>query len=343
MISTLLLAASMSFTAIATGLEKGALVEFIFAGANSDRDYESLFLLDEPIDHFCARLEKAGLPRGKPEDVAACRLWPVGCELAFDPPLETYLSVKPVEGLAYGKPIYTGGTRKGDGRPAAADTMPASLFSIYSLAQSPIVFNGIYHQGVVYGSCTAKDTLKKGTRVTFSVSWETNTLPQTLELVAHPGESVRLLNEIRSAAEKGSVDLLVSFDEKMIVREARAVAKALETLDSPRVKINGRKNIFYRSFLPLVKWQDRKERLVQPFELTLGETNRLVRIDEDWSGEGADPRLTPVEISFAEIVRHPKIDTCFVFCREDTTIETILSAMKKFPERQIKNWYIFER
>ena len=55
-----LLAASFTFTATATGVEKGAAVEFVFAGPNTDRDYETMFVIDGSVDEFCAKLEKAG-------------------------------------------------------------------------------------------------------------------------------------------------------------------------------------------------------------------------------------------------------------------------------------------
>ena len=45
-----LIAAALTFTATATGVEKGTAVEFFFAGKNTDRDYETMFLLDESID-----------------------------------------------------------------------------------------------------------------------------------------------------------------------------------------------------------------------------------------------------------------------------------------------------
>ena len=50
MIGAAILAASMTFTATATGVEKGTPVEFVFAGGNTDRDYETMFLIDGSVD-----------------------------------------------------------------------------------------------------------------------------------------------------------------------------------------------------------------------------------------------------------------------------------------------------
>ena len=338
-----LLAAALTFTATATGVEKGTPVEFAFAGKGTDRDYETMFLLDESVDAFCARLEKAGLPRGKPTDAKTCRLWPVGCKLTFEPSLDRYVDGKMPEGLPESAPVYTGGTRLSDGLCDAGTNMPLAVFSIFSLAQSPIVYDGIYPQGAIYNSFTAKETLKKGQRVSFKVSWDKATMPRAVHLTAHPGKSVELIKRLRSESEKGSLDVLLGFDGEMTVAEAMAVSTAVSAVDSPHVRINGLTNVFYRSFMPLVKWRDRKERLVQPFELTLGDPDKLVFIEEDWTVEGDDPKLTPREISFAEAQNQHKTTTCLVFAEPTTKISRILSSLNKFGKKAIDNWYVFIR
>ena len=341
MMLSAILAASLSFTATATGVEKGTPVEFAFAGRNTDRDYESMFLLEDSVDGFCAKLERAGLPRGRPTDSAACRLWPVGCNLKFEPSLSSFIDGKMPEGLAASDPIYTGGTRLVGGACDAGTNMPASVFSIYSLSQSPIVYNGIYDQGVVYGSFTAGKTLKKGERVSFTVSWDAETLPRSIHLTIRPGNSAEVLRRLKDESAKGELDALIGFDETLSIAEATAAANALAMIDSSRVKINGFTNIFYRAFLPLVKWLDRKERLTQPFELTLGDPDRLVFIEEDWSVEGDDPKLTPREIPFETAKEHPRTDTCFIFAEPKTPLSRVLRAKEKLRGTNIKNWYIF--
>ena len=337
------LAASLSFTAIATGLEKGTPVEFVFAGRNTDRDYETMFLIDGSVDELCAKLEAAGLPRGFPPDATQARLWPVGCPVTFSPALDSFIDGKMPEGLSDSQPIYTGGSRLMEGGCDAGTNMPAAVFSIYTLAQSPFSYNGIYDQGAVYGSFTASKTLKKGERVTFTVSWDATMFPQMIDLTIHPGNATEVLNSLRAASEKSEVSARIGFDGNLTVREASAAAMALEMIDSSRIKVNGCSNIFYRAFLPLVKWQDRKERLSQPFELTLGDPNRLLFIEEDWSVEGDDPKLTPVEIAVSDITRHPRTDTCFIYAKDQTRVSEILRAMESLKEGNIRNWYVFSR
>ena len=338
-----ILAASLSFTATATGLEKGAPVEFVFAGRNTDRDYETMFLIDGSVDELCAKLEAAGLPRGMSTDASRARLWPVGCPVTFSPALESFIDGKMPEGLPDAHPIYTGGLRLTEGGCDAGTNMPAAVFSIYTLAQSPFVYNGIYDQGAVYGSFTARKALKKGERVSFTVSWDPATLPQAINLTISPGNATEVLNRLRAASEKSEVNVQIGFDGQLTVREATAAAMALATIDSSRIKVNGCSNIFYRSFLPLVKWQDRKERLSQPFELTLGNPDRLVFIEEDWTVDGDDPKLTPVEIAVSDIARHPRTDTCFIYTEEQNKVSEILRAMESLKGGNIRNWYVFSK
>lgn len=336
-----LLAAAWTFTATATGLEKGSPVEFVFLGNGSDRTYEGLFELDGDVGGFAAALEKAGLPRGRPTDISKCRLWPVGCTLSFKPALTEFMAGRHPDGLSF-RPVYTGGTRLGDGSCEAATNMPLSAFSTYSIAQSPIVPDGIWEQGMVYGSFTSAKTLKKGEKVTFTVSWETNSAPRAVSLVAKPGNAVELLKTLRDESGKGDVDALVDFDGALTIAEATAVAQALATLDSPRVRLNGYGSFFYRAFLPLVKWLDRRERLTQPFEIMVGaDGDKLIFVDEDWSVDGDDPKLTPREIPFAEASKHLRTDTCFIFANKTNTVARVLEARQKLKGTRVKNWYVF--
>lgn len=338
---SLILAVAYTFTATATGVEKGSPVEFIFAGRNTEHDYETMFLLEESVDDFCRGLEKAGFPRGKPTDQNTCRLWPTGCRLTFDPPLDKYIDGKMPEGFVDSDPIYTGGTRLLDGTCAATTKMPGAVFSIYSLAQAPIVYNGIYDQGSVYGSFTAKEKIEKGTQVKFTVTCDSKTMPQSVHLTVNPGNGIEIIKKLKELSENGEVDALISFSANLTIEEATAIANALATIDSSRIKINGADGIFYRSFLPMVKWQDRQERLVQPFELMLGKTNQLFFIAEDWSVEGLDPKLTPKQISYDATKEYPKTDTCFIYLDKTNKVSRILSEMKKFNESKVRNWYVF--
>lgn len=342
-----LLAASISFTATATGVEKGTPVEFLFAGRGTDRDYETMFVLDEPVGELCARLEKAGLPRGRATSVSDCVLWPVGCRVTVSPALSEFVETKWPEGIVPSEFIYTGGTRSEKGMPVADDEQPLAFCALYSLAQSPVVFNGIYRQGDVYGAHTAKMTLKKGERRSFVLSWDEKRRPTHLDVTFTPGSAARTLQQIKTAAEAGEIEVQAAFDPSVTVAEATAIAQALALVDSPAVKVNGRPawQLFFRAFLPSADWRDRQKRLTQPFELTVGPSSEdtLVFIEEDWTVEGNDPKLTPRTIPFSEARQHPKTQTCFVFADGATHLGRIQVAMQRLKDANIVTWYVFER
>ena len=342
---SILLAASISFTATATGVEKGTPIEFLFAGKDTDRDYETMFLLDETVGELCARLEKAGLPKGRATSVAACTLWPVGCRVTFEPALDAFIETTWPEGLSPAPFIYTGGTRNEKGAVVANDDMPLAFCALYSLAQAPVVFNGVYGQGDVYGAHKARLTLKKGERKKFVLSWDEKTMPAHLDVAFTPGSAARILQQVKTAADKGEVEVRAAFDPALTVAEATQIAQALALIDSPKVKLNGRADgqLFFQAFLPSARWRDRQQRLTQPFELTIRPTDsELVFIEEDWSVEGNDPKLTPRAIPFAEARQHPSTDTCFIFADKDTKLGRIYTEMLKLKDTKILNWYVFE-
>ena len=339
-----LLAAVFTFSATATGVEKGTPLEFMFAGKDTDRDYETMFLLEGSVEDFWKGLEKAGIPRGIPMNSSKCRLWPVGVPLVLRPSLSDFVDSDMPEGLPLGEIVYTGGTRDAKGAAEASSEMPAAVFALYSLPQSLLLPNGIYEQGVVYGAHKAKTTLKKGERVVFKLEWDERSRPSSLKVEFKPGTAKDVLSRIRQASEKGEVDLEVAFSSDLSVMEATAAANALALLDSVKIKINGRPegDFFFRAFLPLIGWKDRKERLTQPFEVTLGDPDKVVFIDEDWSGEGSDPKLSEKLISYGQMKEHPKTDTVFFFVKCDTKLSQLKTALAKVPKTVINHYIYWE-
>ena len=344
MIVVSLLATAFTFTASATGVEKGTPVEFLFTGKDSDRDYEAMFAIDMPVADFASEIEKAGLSQGQPLDVLNCHVWPVGTPVSFEPAISEFVSVDKSESFSMCRIIYTGGLRGTNGIPIASMEMPASVCSLYSLGQSLFLPEEIYNQGDVYGRFTAAKTLKKGTKYAFTVSWNNSDAPKHIDLHSVPGNSVAILNRLKEESASSHLDVLVTFDGELTVSEATLFAKALDTVDSVRVKITGCKpdSLFFRAFLPLIKWTERQNRMVQPFELTIRpDADELLFIDEDWSVEGDDPKLTPTKISFKQALSKTQTDTCFIFAPRSTKLSRIYNAMRKLKGSAIRNWYVF--
>lgn len=346
MIALLAAACTYVFQATATGLEKGAPVEFLFASKGSDRDYESLFIIDESVDTFCKNLEKAGIISGKAVDPKKCILWPVGVPVTLEPNMADFVESSLPDGYSPSDILYTGGARdeKGALYPESSNSH-CSIFALYSLAHSPLVFSAIYPQGDVYGAYTAKKALKKGEKVTFRLTWDGKTKPLHVQLDFKPGNAKENILKLKSFGNR-SLDVLATFSGDMTVSEARAAANALQALDSVQIKINGTNDdgLFYRAFLPLAKWSDRSERLLQPFELTLGEEkDELLYIEEDWSGESLNPKLSPKKISFSEAKKYKKTNTCFIYANSSEKLSRIYEAKNKLAGTSVINWYIFEK
>ena len=337
-----LLAATFTFTATATGVGKGTPVEFMFVGPGSDRDYEAMFVLDQSVDEFCKGLEKAGIPRGKPVDVATCNLWPVGVPLTLKPAMSDFVETKMPAECPLGEIIYTGGTRLKDGSCDANTNMPLSVFSTYTLAQSPLVFDGIYDQGNVY-NCHLAKAVEKGTKVTFSLSWDEQAKTTPLSVTFTPDHITEVFQSLKEASTNGPIEVSVDFTPELTVKEAITIAKGLSVLDSTAVKINGcpQGRFFYRAFLPLEKWREPQERLVQPFEFEVAENSTLWEIDEDWSVEGTDPKLTPKIITVAEAVKYPNTDTCFIYASETEKLSALYQVQATLKGTSVKTWYVF--
>lgn len=346
MIAVLIAAAcTCTFSATATGLEKGAPVEFFFAAQDSDNAYETMFLVDDSIDEFCRKIEDAGIPRGKAESVRDCILWPVGCPVKIEPAISNFIATTMPPGLSLGDIIYTGGLRDAKGSPIAATNQPCAAFAFYSLGQSPLVFDGIYPQGDVYNAHVAAKTLKKGDKVKFTLSWDGSSRPKPVSISLAPGTIASELKRLKDESAGGrTIDVKVDFSPELTVGESIAAARALAVVDSNKVKINGRDpdKLFYRAFLPLEKWSDRNERLVQPFELTVtNDVDRLVYIEQDWSGDDLDPRLTPRDIDFAKAEYFSAIHTCFIYASRSQKLKRLYEAMNKLKNVRIDSWYVF--
>lgn len=112
---------------------------------------------------------------------------------------------------------------------------------------------------------------------------------------------------MRAQVESGK-DLFVTlqFDPDLSVKQARDVARLFNILEGSGVKLygKGQASLYYRALLPQESWRKREERNPQPFEVHLtrdasgGLQKKLIFIEEDWSGEGLDPKLINREYPF---------------------------------------------
>ena len=332
---------SVKFSATATGIVPTTPVEFFFVAPGSDRDYEAMFITDDSAAKIAKAFEKGGIPEGRFLDERACRFWPAGRRIKITPDPWQFISDKELPDGPLPL-VYTGGERDASGAPVADTNMPAAVFALYNVGQSMIMLDDTLDQSVVYGRFIAKKGMEKGEKVEFTVSWDGASGTVQYPLLLEPGNLKESIEAMRSAATDCGLDVTPSFSPDLTLAEATTAANALAVLDSRQVRVNGFKDgqFFYRAFLPLEKWRDRKERLAQPLEVHLSATHvDYTVVDEDWNVEGLDPILTPRTVDHDEAVK-VKTDTCFVFASSDTKLARLYEIKKSLPS-SLCNWYFY--
>lgn len=309
---------SVTFTATSTDCGLDAPVEFLFVGPGSDHDYEAVFMTEDSLADLAAAFEKAGLKKGEPVSQKGCRFWPIGTKVTMKP--DVWSILRDMRNERRQAPVWTGGTRESDGAPVAATNMPLAVFALYNLPQSLFQFDDALDQSVTYGRFQPAVKIKKGEARSFTVSWTNET---------NGGKHV----------------LTPDFPGEMTVAEAIKRARLYAELDSPEMKINGFKDgqFFYRAFLPLEQWRDRRERLMQPYEVRLGGAQPTVTvIREDWSDTTkTEPKLIVTEKKLDEIKNDDSpTDTCFIFAPNKMQLKDVYSIPEKLPKKVV-NWYVY--
>ena len=328
---------AVRFLVEATGLGPADTAEFFAIGPLSDRAYESLFVTVASPAAIADAIERAGVPRGVPPDIAGARLWPCGEKLALtatpvslnepggsrsgaavtNAPALAFADLladtaEKSEGAILRAPVvYTGGARDALGAVVAATNIPCAVFALYSHGPSLLQLNGQFDQSTAYGRFRAKEEHPVGALFELTLSWDgrTTVLRRDVEL------TVPTLKEKLSAlrADAAAHDLFVrlSFGAGTTVGEAAEIAEALSLVDGKGLKMDGPLpgRFFFRAFLPDPAWRARPGRLFQPFEVHVAAdgAKKFVFVDEDWSGEGLVPVLKPRETPFAEWAELPKL------------------------------------
>ncbi len=342
---------SVSFTAVSTDCGMDAQLEFLFVGPKSDRDYEAMFVTDAGIPELAAAFEKAGIPLGSPADVKASRFWPCGNALEMKPSFKEL--VREMRGEKTPAIIYTGGTRDAKGAPEAATNMPGAVFALYGCGQSLLTLNDVLDQSATYGRFQPAVKIPKGERRTFTFTWngERGWEPFTLKL--EPRKLTSALLALKKKSALTELNVTTDFSSDLTIKEATNFASALALIDSVRVKLNGatKGQFFFRAFLPMEKWRDRKERLAQPPEVHLKADGSITvtEILEDWSEtDSLDPKLTAKDYPCADLETAAKLifrlgertSTAFIFAPPDMKLAPLFD-LKKAMKGEIVNWYIF--
>ena len=352
----------------ATGLGPADTVEFFAIGPLSDRAYESFFVTVASPAAIADAIERAGVPRGVPPDIAGARLWPCGEKLALTAtPVATNApalafadlltdTAEKEEGAILSAPVvYTGGARDASGAVVAATNIPCAVFALYSHTPSLLQLNGQFDQSTVYGRFRAKKVWPAGSLFELTLRWDgrTTVLHRDVELTVPTLKEK--LTALRADAAAHDLFVRLSFGEGTTVGEAAEIAEALSLVDGKGLKMDGPLpgQFFFRAFLPDPAWRARPGRLFQPFEVHVAAdgAKRFVFVEEDWSGEGLDPVLKPHETPFTEWAELPKliaqtgekgtkINVLFLFAPKATPVATLTPAVSAVGDR-IATFYVF--
>jgi hypothetical protein len=342
---------TVSFDVVSTDCGVDTEIEFLFVGPNSDHDYESMFKTVAPVSEIADAFAKAGFPLGSPMSTDGCRFWATGDEVIMEPAFTNL--VKDLRSKNQPRMIFTGGSRNAKGEADAAREMPEAVFALYNLSQSLILFDDFLDQSATYGRFKVAQKIPAGEkrRITFKYVSGTAHRKETVKI----GDTnlVELANHLKAKSAGASLDVLCDFDPKTTLKSARDAARLLQMLDSRKIKINGVKEgqLYYKAYLPLEKWRDRKERLAQPPEVRFAADGSIsvTEIKEDWSDENSlDPKLTPVEKRYTDAQAAAdavdavasKIFTVFFFAPENFEIGRIFEFRKKLKTPKL-NIYVF--
>ena len=361
-------ARSVRFLVEATGLDKADPAEFFAIGPLSDRAYESLFVTVPSPAAIASALERVGVPRGVPPDIAGARLWPCGEKITLiAKPITTNgqdmafadlvndVSEKEEGAILRAPFLYTGGARDTSGAVVAATNIPCAVFALYSHSPSLLLLDGQFDQSSVYGRFRAKIGCAAGDLFELTLRWDGRTTVLRRDVVFTVSNMKDTLAALRVESAGRDLFVIPSCGEGTTVEEAASIAQALSLLDGKGLKVGGAASgrFFYRAFLPNPAWRERPGRIFQPFEVHVAAdgSKKFVFIEEDWSGEGLDPVLKPRETSFTEWAelskliaqtgeKGVKINVLFIFAPKATPV-TELTPVTAATAGRIGTFYIF--
>lgn len=270
--------------------------------------------------------------------------------------------------------VFTGGGWDGSGHCLTDTNMPSSVCSLYNEQSTVFDLPGQFSQSSVYGRLSIGKKLDHGAllEITFrplfpadgkkrvarymlsvakspdgkySVSRKALGATPAVDAAAMPLEKALDWMKGESAAGR-DLFVRIAMDGKLTLKEAAAAAKVFLMLDGKGLKLDGKVDggVYPMAFQPQDKWRDRKDRVPQPFELHLTRgadgkiAKKLTFIEEDWSGESLDPKLTPKDYPFENwsellpLVRKTggpenKVHLLFVFAPGDSELNEIMPGV----------------
>ncbi|MCL1919611.1 MAG: hypothetical protein FWG50_00810 [Kiritimatiellaeota bacterium] len=291
-------------------------------------------------------------------------------------PLQSLVKDTSAEGLLGGGGLVFAGGRWRDGECLADTRQPSAVISLYNEAETLFDVPFQASQGAVYGRVSLAKALPYGEVLEITLAplpskdgkpWvkQLNVLAAhengewaitcsgTNNAVQHKGDLASTLAWMKAEDAAGR-DLFVTLNmrDDLPLAKAADVARVFYMLDGKGIKLDGKGEggVYPRAFLPQEQWREREGRTPQPFEIHItpdaagGFTKKLTFIEEDWTVEGLDPKLTPKDYPFSAWDDLPaliqnvggedsKVNLLFVFAPSAAPIKTFMPAIRALAER----------
>jgi hypothetical protein len=369
----------------AVGHKLDTIIEFLIAAPQSNRAYESAMMSIAKPSDIVRAMEWIGLPKGSVVNGGQFRFWPKGERISAtirrldeEPkdvrPLQSVIKDISTEPPLYGAEglVFTAGTWKEDDC-SVDHEQPCSVIALYNEEETLFDLPSLASKGTAYGRSVLAAKLNYGevlevvikpillpdgalrTTHLFLTAKSSETNEPTLICEDQKGQVIKkgtlteVMTWMKSLSERGE-DLFVTLtmSEEMTVAQAADLARLFNLLDGKGIKLHGKTSdsVYPRAFLPQESWRKREGRTPQPFEVYLmGNTNRLTYIEEDWSGEGLDPKLTPKDYPFSDVKELPglvsrvgdkdshKVKLLFIFAPRNAPLKKIMPAVRILSDR----------
>ena len=369
----------------AVGHNEDTTMEFLIVGPQSNRAYESATVSVAMPSDIVRALAWIGLPRGNGVDGQAFRFWPYGERVSATirrvnenaqaaRPLQSVIKDSRNESPLFGEDglVFTGGRWTADG--CLADTQqPASVMALYNEPDTLFDVPFISSKGAAYGRSVL--AAKMGCGEVMEIVLKPMPLPGggvravalyvTAQLSANQrmmfvctnkkgevlkqGTLTEMLTWMKTLSERGhELFVTLTMSDELTLAQAADVTRIFVLLDGRGLKLYGKTNegLYPRAFLPQEDWRKRDGRTPQPFEVYLmGDSNKLTYIEEDWSGESLDPKLTPKDYPFANVSELPalvkrvgdkdskKVELLFVIANRNEKLKNIMPAVRMLADR----------
>jgi len=369
----------------AVGHNENSTMEFLIVGPQSNRAYESATVSVANPSDIVRALESIGVPRGNGIDGRLYRFWPYGERVSgtirklnegveSTRPLQSVIKGSKSEPPLFGEGglVFTGGSWA-DGVCDTDTQQPSSVIALYNEPDTLLDVPFISSKGAAYGRSVLAAKMEYGEvmeivlkpmplpggglrAVVLYVTVEASASQETTFICTDKeGESLKkgtlteVLTWMKTLSDRGH-DLFVTLtmSDELTVMQATDITRIFVLLDGQGIKLYGKtkEGLYPRAFLPQEEWRKRDGRTPQPFEVYFtGDAKKLTYIEEDWSGTGLDPKLTPKDYPFTEASELPalvkrvgdknskKVELLFVIANRNEKLKNIMPAVRILADR----------